>query len=72
MIQLLMILAFVPKQILPSENKPFFSPSPNEVKAQEGGKSFLECEVYNRANLSVSWVRLEPDSAKPVGFDFFL
>jgi len=39
-------------------SKPFFNPDTNQlVRVQRGGIAYLSCEVYNMANLSVSWIR---------------
>ena len=42
----------------PGPTRPFFRPPLEDlVKAQVDGVAYLSCEVFNRNNLSVSWVR---------------
>ena len=57
----------------PSLNKPFFSPlSPEVVRGQVGGVAYLECEVYNRNNLSVSWIRAKDGHILTVDCETFI
>ena len=38
--------------------KPFFSPDTSQVlEVREGVTAYLPCQVYNRNNFSVSWIR---------------
>ena len=39
--------------------KPFFSPDTSRVvEVREGVTAYLPCQVYNRNNFSVSWIRI--------------
>ena len=39
-------------------SKPFFSPDTSQVgEVREGVTAYLPCQVYNRNNFSVSWIR---------------
>jgi len=54
-------------------NKPFFSPAgEEEVRVQEGATAFLPCQVYNRHNLSVSWVRVRDSHILTVDRETFI
>ena len=46
-------------------SRPFFSPDTSQVvELREGVTAYLPCQVYNRNNFSVSWIRNVQHQAK--------
>ena len=60
-------------QVFPSPTRPFFSSVREEkVYTQINSTAYLSCEVYNRNNLSVSWVRLKDSHIISVNTETFI
>ena len=57
----------------PGPTSPFFRPPLEDlVKAQVDGVAYLSCEVFNRNNLSVSWMRTKDSHIISVDSETFI
>ena len=69
---LVQITSQSPKEF-PGPTRPFFSPPLEDlVKAQVDEVAYLSCEVFNRNNLSVSWVRIKDSHIISVDSETFI
>ena len=60
-------------QVFPGPARPFFSSIREEkVYTEINSTAYLSCEVYNRNNLSVSWVRLKDSHIISVNTETFI